>query len=372
MDRLKTTWEGHYLDGQTSASKKAEIHPLAAGLSVRLEDGGRFLWSYEEIQQIQGRYEGEPVRLERGGDSGEALIIQDTDLLTAMRELSPAAASRFHDPGFRGTRKWLTFYAAIATVVVGLSLYHWGIPFLANLIAPRVPISWEKGLGKSELDIMAPAEKRILDARLNRVLGQILSRLAATVPHCPYRFEVTVVDLPIVNAFALPGGSILVYRELLETTQTPEELAGVLAHEMQHVLKRHTTKRLIQDSSTALLISALSGDATGSAAFALQSAGKLALLEYSREEEEEADREGMKMILAAGINPQGMIRFFRTIEGKGKEPEFLKFISTHPATADRIQKLKAIVAATPNAPAPRALLPGTDWKALIRETRRLK
>ena len=175
----------------------------------------------------------------------------------------------------------------------------------------------------------------------------------------------TVSDEPIVNAFALPGGNIVVFRGLLEETARPEELAGVLAHEMQHVLKRHTTHRLIQESSTGLLISALSGDFTGSMAFGVKSAGTLALMQYDREEEAEADREGMKMILAAGIDPQGMIDFFVKLKDKGKMPRFLKYVSNHPATEDRIAKLREMVAAQP-LPKTEKLLPETDWPQLVK------
>jgi predicted Zn-dependent protease len=223
-------------------------------------------------------------------------------------------------------------------------------------------------LGVSTLKQVAPPDTRLHNAALDQALGKIIGKLTATIPQCPYHFQVTVSDLPIVNAFALPGGRIVVFRGLIEQTDSPEELAGVLAHEMQHVLKRHTTRRLIQESSTGLLISVLSGDLTGSMAFGVKSAGTLALMQYDRQEEAEADREGMKMILAAGIDPGGMIGFFVKMEKKAKLPQFLTYVSDHPSNADRIQKLGEIVSSESPAKRPKfqKLLPDTDWPKLVK------
>jgi Zn-dependent protease with chaperone function len=363
---MKLIWQGQYLDGKTSSPREVEIRPLKDGL--RIEQGrDTWIWPYSEIRQVQGHYAGEPVRLERGEGITEALTIPDTDFLITLRAKARGQAGRFHNPGFRRTRFWLTVSAGLATLVVSFVTYRWGIPAMAERVAARVPVSWEEGLGESTLNQMAPPKTRLHNPALDRAILKILVKLVGTLPQCSYRFQVIVSNLPIVNAFALPGGNILVYRGLLEQTSSPEELAGVLAHEMQHVLKRHTTRRLIQESSTGLLISALSGDFTGSMAFGLKSASSLALMKYDRDEEAEADRDGMKMILAAGIEPQGMIAFFEKLKEKEKLPEYLKYVSDHPATGDRIEKLKELVSsqASPRL-IPEKLLPETDWPGLVK------
>jgi Zn-dependent protease with chaperone function len=364
---MKTIWQGRYQDGKTSLSREAEIHLLPQGLTIHPEEGPEFFWPYEEIRQTQGTYGGEPVRLERGEGPGESLVVEDTDFLLSLRAQAPHRAFFFHNPGFRRARVWLTLWAALATLALGLGLYKWGIPLVADLITPHVPVSWEEHLGESQLKLMVPPATRLENPRLERAIGVILARLTGTLPHCPYHFHVTVSNQPVINAFALPGGNIVVYRGLLELTHSPEELAGVLANEMQHVLKRHSTRRIIQDSSTGLLISALAGDATGSMAFALESARTLALLGYSRGEEAEADREGMKMVLAAGIQPQGMIYFFQTLKKHLQEPQFLKYVSSHPSTQDRIQKLQSLVAERGSAHPITPLLPEIHWQGLMTE-----
>ena len=372
-DTLKDQWEGRYFDGKTSAAQRAVVRPLQSGLSIELGNGTQLLWPYREIKQAQGHFEGEPVRLERGQGLSEALILQDLDFLNTLRAQSRSQARRFHDPGFRRTRFWLVVQAGLACLVVAFAFYHWGIPYLAAKTAQRVPLSWEEGLGESQATLLAPPDHQVHDPELDRAIQRIVSRISTGMAPTPYKFHVIVSDLPIFNAMALPGGSIVVFTQLLKSTRSPEELAGVLAHEMQHVVRRHITKRVIEDSSTGLLITVLSGDATGSAAYGLESAKTLALMAYSRSDEEEADREGMKAILASGIDPQGMLHFFETLKKKmgGKEFKALKYLGTHPLTDERIQKLKELVASagkgkgSPPKKAVTALLPGVDWAALV-------
>jgi predicted Zn-dependent protease len=164
----------------------------------------------------------------------------------------------------------------------------------------------------------------------------------------------------VVNALAVPGGYVVVFRGLLERTVTPEEMAGVMAHELQHVLHRHATRAVIQDASTGLLLMALTGDVTGPLAYGLQTARTLGDLRYSRRAEEEADTDGMKMMLAARLDPAGMITFFERIrKEEGAAPRALTYLSTHPLAADRLQRLKAMAAAWTGTPEP--LLPGDRW-----------
>jgi predicted Zn-dependent protease len=191
-------------------------------------------------------------------------------------------------------------------------------------------------------------------------LEEILARLASTVPEAPYSFRVIVVNHPSINAFAAPGGTMVVFQGLLEKTHTPEELAGVLAHEMQHILRRHATRALLQQVSMKVLLAAAVGDAKG-LSYGLEGAQTLGMLRYNRQSEEEADREGIQMLIAAGIDPRGLPAFFQTIQKDGeKSLQLPSYLSTHPDIKDRIRLLNNLVAGAP-ASSPR-LLPAYDWK----------
>jgi len=362
---MRTEWEGSYLDGRTAARHRATIRVMASGLEITTERGTTHWWPYGEIRQTQGFYAGEQVRLERGGETPEVLLVSDAAFLTDLHRVAPKAATYFHDRSRRGMRVKLTLMAALGAVGAAVALYLWGIPALAAAVAPRVPVSWEERLGESVVEYLAPPEKQCTDPARVRVIEDIVATLTAPLPSAPYTFRVTVVDDSRVNALAAPGGYVVIFRGLLERTRSAEELAGVLAHELQHILKRHTTRALLQHASTGVLIAALTGDATGAMAYGLESARALGALRYSRENEEEADVEGLRMLLTAGVDPAGMIAFFDVLRKEGGEaPGLLKYLSTHPSTAERIETLKALAAQPPRATV--KLLPDYDWRDITK------
>jgi predicted Zn-dependent protease len=358
---MQLEWQGYYLDGRTAGRQRAAIRLMPSGLEVATEKGATLRWPYDEIRQTQGFYAGEQVRLEKGGEITEAILVSDPAFLTDLHRLMPGSAARFHNPSSRKTRIRLTVLAAVGAVGVAAVLYMWGIPALVALVVPHVPVSWEEQLGEQVVEALAPPSARCADPRRSQIIEGIVNRLTAPLPHSPYTFRVIVVNKPAVNALAAPGGYIVVFRGLLDRTQTAEELAGVLAHELQHVLQRHTTRALLQHASMGVLVAAMTGDASGALTYGLEMARTLELLRYSRRNEEEADVEGMRMLLAAGMDPAGMIAFFEVLKKEGGEtPAILTYLSTHPGTEDRIERLTAL--AGKSRQKSKKLLPGYDWR----------
>ncbi len=357
---MQLEWAGSYLDGKSADSQPAAIHLTPTGLEITLRSGHSIRWPYAEIRQTQGTYEGEQIRLERGDALSEAIVIADHRFLTDLHRLAPAVGHRFHNPEHRRLRLQLTIYAAVAAVGLSITIYLWGIPALAAVVAPLVPVPWEEALGKSAMLQLTSTGTRCADAERLRIIDEMVAKLTASLPEHPYTFRVTVVDQPTINAFAAPGGYIVVLRGLIERTESAEELAGVLAHEIQHVMHRHATQLLLQQASTGVLIAALTGDISGAMAFGLESARRLGMLRYSRLIEEEADRDGMRMLLQAKIDPQGMLAFFEMLQQEKLElPDTLEYLSTHPTTQDRIDHLRTLARQQPVPPA--TLLPDYDW-----------
>jgi predicted Zn-dependent protease len=357
-------WNAHYLDGRTPVRRAARVAIGQAGLEIVLADGGAsFRWPLAQVRQTQGFHEGEQVRLERGGDLAEALLIGDVAFLSALRAAAPDAAGAFHEPRRRRLRAGLAGLAALAAVALGAVLYAWGIPALAGIAAARVPVAWEIALGETAMAQLAPPSKRCADPERQLRIDEITATLVATLPPPRYPFQVTVVDQPMVNAFAAPGGFIVIFRGLLDRTDSAEELAGVLAHEIQHVLHRDATRAILRQTSTGILLAALLGDVSGVVAFGVESARALGDLRHSREAEREADREGMRMLHAAAVDPGGMLAFFRGMQKlEGATPAAAQYLSTHPPAGDRLQALTALAArrAGPSV----KLLAGYDWEEI--------
>jgi predicted Zn-dependent protease len=331
-----------------------------SGLEITLAEGGSVRWPLAEVRQTQGFYAGEEVRLERGSGLTEALLVRDLGFLTALRAAAPEVAAAFHDPGRRRYRVGLTVLAALGSVGLAAALYVWGIPALATALAARVPVSWEVALGDAVAAELAPPARRCVDPARQARIDAITATLVKTLPEARYPIRVTVVHLPVVNALATPGGSIVVFRGLLDRTDSAEELAGVLAHEIQHVMHRHATKAILRQAGASVLVAALVGDVSAVVAFGIQSARALGDLRYSRQAELEADRDGMRMLHAAAVDPGGMVSFFQGMQREeGAQRSAARYLSTHPAAADRVPALTALAAARMHPPV--KLLPGVDW-----------
>jgi predicted Zn-dependent protease len=358
------SWRGHYLDGRRADRRAATVCVGRLGLDITTDDGPTYHWPFAEIRQTQGAYAGEPIRLERGGEAAESLIIEDLALLTALRAAAPAG-HRFHDPRQRRRRGVLTLIAGVAAVGLAGALYQWGIPLIAGGATHLVPVAWEMRVGEEVFARMARPESRCVHPERQQMLDSIVTRLTAAQDTAPYRVRVTVVDWAEVNALALPGGNIVVLRGLLDRTDTPEMLAGVLAHEVRHVLKRHTTRAIIQHASTGLMVAAVAGDLSGAVTFALEGARVVAALGYSRRAEEEADVGGLQMLLEAGIDPAGMVAFFERVLARDNEPQGgWQYLSTHPSTRGRVERLKELLTSAPTPT--RQLLSDQDWADLKR------
>ncbi len=358
--RLKTIWSGFYFNSRDAKRRPVTITVMQTGLRLATEDETLLWWPYNQIRQTQGFYAGEQIRLEKGTELTEVLVVTDPAFLAAVRRVAPGFGARFRPPARVSKVLTVGLIAAAGAILIGLALYLWGIPALADAAASRIPAAWEEALGQAVVENLAPANERCTDPDRIRRIQQIVAALVAAGPPSPYTFRVAVADEPIVNAFAAPGGYLVINRGLLEKTERPEELAGVLAHEIQHVVQRHATRALFREMSIRVLLATLTGDANGLAQ-ALSAAGKLGELRYRRGDEEAADRDGMKMLQAARIDPAGMISFFRNLQRQARGgPQLPTYLSTHPQTADRIDRLERLAAQAHYVPI--TLLPGYTWR----------
>lgn len=187
-------------------------------------------------------------------------------------------------------------------------------------------------------------------ARFVRELGELIVGRADTTGR-DYDFH--VIDSDMANAFAIPGGFVFINRGILERAESASELAGVIAHEIGHVVERHGLEQMAkaQNTNTVVgLVYVLLGRAPGAAEqVALQVAGSAWMAKHSREAEREADRVAVLYLARAGLDPRGMPRFFeRLLDEERRAPsELLAWFSTHPLTQDRIADTEAMISQLP-------------------------
>ena len=340
---MYTDFEGYYLDGQTAARQRAIILPLQDGLQITTEKGLILWWPYDEIQQNQGSCTNDQVRLERGRELPEVLLLPSASFLEELQKIRPQKAGHFHRRASSGKRLVFTLLTSLAAISIAMTIYFWGIPEAASLVASYVPVSWEEHLGQSVAQQLAPEDQRCIDPALAQALEDMTRALIGSPGKFPYTFRIVIINEASVNALAAPGGYIMIHQGLIHKTESPEELAGVLAHEMQHILLHHATQGMLQEASMGLLLAALMGDTSVSMAVGLEVGRTLGTMRYSRKSEEEADAAAVQMLLAAGINPAGFIKFFERLKKEQeKTMQIPAYLSTHPSLGERIVRLKAL------------------------------
>ncbi len=357
---MRTYVEGYYLDGQTVTRHQVTVHLTPNGLKIMIEGGTMLWWPFEEIRQSPQAYSKGQIGLEKGGEIPETLLVPGPLFLQSLEGIAPEMAKKFDDTTRRKHWVMITLLSALGIVAVSILLYFWGIPAMASLVASHVPVSWEEHLGQAVVQHLAPTEKRCLDPAGHEMIDKIVHQLTASYSKNPYAIRVIVVNDRMVNALAAPGGYIIIFNGLIKHTRTTEELAGVLAHEMQHIFHRHATRALLQHASSALLLAAMLGDARGAMSFGLEGARILGMLRYSRQNEEEADKEAIRMLVASGIDPMGFVTFFEGIE-KEKSLKLPAYLSTHPELGGRIDRLRRLAGESPVQSA--KLLPDDNWGA---------
>lgn len=262
-----------------------------------------------------------------------------TLLGTAPPALEPALR-RYQQRNQRERTKWVVLGSVAGVFALSLFGLWWGYGAVVDWAAEQVPVEVEEKLGESTLAQLKAGGKLIEDGPAVEAIRSIGARLTAG---SRYTYQWAVLDEASVNAFAAPGGQVVVHRGLIAAAKTPEELAGVLAHEVQHIEQRHTLKSMINGLGVATLATVALGDVSAMGGVLAYQVGTLS---YSRDLEAEADRLGLAALSRAKIAPDGMARFFRTLEKEAPQMP-IALLSSHPATDDRIEAIEAGIRALP-------------------------
>ncbi len=253
--------------------------------------------------------------------------------------------------------QWAALAAFVFVCLAGVGAVLWISDRAVEGAVAMTPTSFESSISEPLLQTMAA--EPVTDPAITEPVEAIVQRLVEAAGPQPYKFRVRVVRNPAVNAFAMPGGGVVVYTGLLEKADSPEEVAGVLAHELQHVLGRHSLRSLYQQLKWQLGLAVLVGNDEGFRQIVLSQAAGLSQLSYGRDMETESDTRGAALMVKAGLSPRGLRDFFvHLAEEEGKSPQPMEFLSTHPATSHRIEALERLA----GGPTTRPL--DVDWEGL--------
>ncbi len=361
-------YPARYYDGLTARSRAVEVEIAATGLAI-FDEAGPVVgsWPGEGIRLVERPREGEPVRLGLAGTTAR-LILDDPGIVEPLRRAAPHLLRR-HRTSRRTVGRIALWSVLAAASLAGIVLVL--IPLMSAQLAAVTPDSAKYRLGRTVLvhlvDLLpgprtASAGRYCANEDGLAALRRLVERLGADLEDRP-TVHVAVVNVPLVNAFALPGGIMVFTRGLLDEAGSPEEIAGIAAHELGHLAHDHSTRALYRSFAVALLVGVLFGDLTGGT-LAGGLAEWLVNTGYSREVERDADAFALERLKAAGIGTEGLADFFARLEEKHGDESGLLFglLSTHPATAERLAHIR-----TAGTPGLRQAMDDADWTS-VRQT----
>jgi predicted Zn-dependent protease len=240
-----------------------------------------------------------------------------------------------------------------------------GVAIASSLTACGISQQQEVQMGVEYAQQINAQLPIVQDPELNRYINVLGDSIARLTSRADLDWHFFIVDSKEVNAFAVPGGFVYVNRGLIERTDRMDEVAGVLGHEIGHVVRRHTVKQMekaqganIGVTLACVLTSVCNSQVAGAA---INIAGGAVFARFSRQDEAEADNEGFNNVVRAGISPVGMVTMFQKLiaERKSRPGGVEAWFRTHPLEEDRVAAVQARINQIP--PATLARL-GTDTR----------
>lgn len=355
---------GVFSDSIEDGRAGAEIELTRTGVIARTASGKQFEISYDQCQIEIGGFSGHMVFC-RPADRKFTIYCEDRKFPKSLSAVSSGLLDAQLDQQRRQRRKNASRNRQYAVIVlVGLLLLavgaYYGIRAGARAAARAVPVSVDKQIGAMAYKSMDLGGPEIHDPVIVGAIQKIVDRLAPHAAIEGLKFDIHVIESPMVNAFCLPGGTIVVYTGLIDEAGDAEQVAGVIGHEIAHATLRHGMERVSQSLGLTAAVQLILGDVAGLGAAGAELFKFATINSYSRDQEAAADAEGARMLHAAKIDPTALARFFETLKNQeGDLPGVVSWISTHPQHDERI----AAVEAQAEALTPQAYVPlDIDWQ----------
>lgn len=342
-----------FFDGVSSRRRQVTL-TLSDALEI-LEEGAPVRWAYADIC----RADSPPGILRLACASAPPLArLEIRDAVLASDVTARCMRLDDHQTSRRGVAKIVGWSMAAAVSIVCVVLF--GVPLAADRLAPLVPKPIERRIGDaSEVQVKTIFGRNACeDAAGKAAFIKLVNRLRDAAGLDDDSMTAGVLPTPVPNAFALPGGKVFVLKGLLDKAESPDELAGILAHELGHLKHYDNMRGLIYNGGTSFLIGLLFGDVTGSSAviFASRSVVEAS---YSREAETAADTFAIEIMHKLGRSPKPAAELMFRITGK-EGGGLASILASHPLTEDRLARMTKEDRPASGPP----LLTDAEWQAL--------
>jgi len=240
--------------------------------------------------------------------------------------------------------RWIGLTVVVLLLAALIGTYY-AIRIAAEAAVGAIPVSVDRQIGSQAFLAMDPGGPEINDPVVTGAIQTMVDRLAPHAAIQGMQFDVHVIDSPELNAFCLPGGTIVVYTGLMQRAEHPDQVAGVLAHEMAHATLRHGLRQISQSLGLAAAVNVLLGNVEGIVVAGAEVFQLATINSYSRGQETAADMEGVRMLHAAEIDPLALSQFFEMMKEEGGDlPGSLSWLSTHPDHDARIVNVRGQMA----------------------------
>lgn len=327
-----------YFDGVRALARRAEVTLDDSALRIDLPGTPPVAWPLGDLRSVPDQAGKDSVVVTSCRTPLARLYIDDSGLAARLRAAAPNLKRR---PPVRGARR-IIGWAAAAVASVALIIFVL-VPRLADQLAQYLPPDGEKALGDATLEQIRNAlDQTGLEgvpfcdrpdglAALDRMQARLADGVAL-----PYPLTVSVLDHPMINAFALPGGHIVFFRGLIEAAEAPDEVAAVFAHELGHVAARDPARIALRSAGSIGVLGLLLGDFAGGAAV-LFLAERLIRADYTQAAEAAADSFAHARLRAVGLPPHALADMFERLrEEYGETPGIVSHFAAHPSLGDRI------------------------------------
>lgn len=327
-----------YADGRAAIFAEVEIDLTPDKLVIHRGEEA-IEWLYADLARSDDG-NGLVVLKRRKPDTGERLMFDDwfDDELAAV-------APKLMKPRAQGVEGRLTVGALLTLAWSLAGIFLVGIPYAADPMARAMPEKYRTQIADISWSQVNAFTAHCDDAdEATQILNDLAFRIMerSDVPERD-AIWITVADASFPNAFALPDNSIIVTDELIGMAESPDELTGVLAHEIAHIEHNHIMKNVVRQIAAGVFFDVVFGGAGAGQAIAIASVN-LAGLRYSRGDESDADSRGMDYLDAAGISTAGIARMFDRFEKYAEEEgagDIPTMLSTHPASRGRAVAARA-------------------------------
>jgi beta-barrel assembly-enhancing protease len=344
-----TTIDAIYYDGKSAKDHSIQIHLhqdfLSFSVSNEIEPTISKQWEINKIEQ-QDFSTSNQLLLFYGTFPQESIKIQGTEFVQLVLDKYPSISNQnFVYNQVLGKNKWQIIALSSFFIITIIAFYYlFFMPIVSEKIVSLFPKKAEIELGEKMTETLLD-EIKVAGMKHDKTKSKLLMQFYQQTGFSnTYPIKIHFIQDSMVNAFAIPGGNIIVYKGIIDKMKNEEELAGLLAHELAHIQQRHSLKALSENLTNYFILSLITSDISGLAAIFIENVSVLQTLANSRSFEKEADILGYKTMKNKNINPKGMVDLFTHIKEKEdklteNQKKYLSFMVTHPLTEDRIAYL---------------------------------